>query len=104
MIAAVDVEVAVDLDRLDEQRQRDRDPHEPPIVSSGVALAAEVLDPAAVHVVDDRVRAGSPISPAVSAPEAPVEQLLDRLALGQPGEAAQRREREARDLAHWMSR
>src|SRR4051794_14573631 len=52
--AAVDVEVATDVDRFDERRERDRDADEPPDRELGGGLRAEVVDPPTVHVVDDR--------------------------------------------------
>ena len=88
--AAVHVEVTVDLDRLDEGRQRDRDPHEAADREVWRGLGAEVVDPPAVHVVDDRGD-GDPELAGRQRAEALVERALDRRALGEPGEPLQRR-------------
>jgi hypothetical protein len=95
--AAVDVQMTADLDGLDEQGQRDRAPDHVGHSDLRRARGAEVLDPPEVHVVDD-AREGNRRVPAEHVGQAGVEEALDRLALRQAGEAAQRGERELGEL------
>src|SRR3954454_21007259 len=95
--AAVHVQVALHADGLHQQRQGDRDAGQLPERQVGRVGAAEVLHPPAVEVVDDRVERDVGLARR-HVPEAAVEEPREGLALGQAGEAAQSRQREARQL------
>lgn len=73
---AVDVGVAADLDRLDEDRQGDRDPPQLADRELGRGVGAEVVDPPAVDVADDR-RDRDPELAGGERPEALVERALE---------------------------